>query len=100
METLISKTVVAIKCDFDEKIASLQLQPEEHKDDLDDFNLKPVSSANELEELDKNLGDKSYAKQVVSYSYVLKKTIFHYFVCFFFTDNLHEERYRKYSRWL
>lgn len=67
METLISKTVMAIKCDFDEQIASLRLQPQEEEDDLDDFHLKPVSSADELEELDKNLGDKSYVKQVVSF---------------------------------
>lgn len=67
IETSTSKTVVAIKSDFDEKIASLQLKPKEQEDDLDDIYLKPVSSADELGELEKN----SDAKKVVSFILIL-----------------------------
>lgn len=65
MEALITKTVVAINCDFDQKLALLQPQYIKQEDVLVDFQFDPVSSAIELEELDKNLSDKAYAKDVV-----------------------------------
>lgn len=64
MEHLITKTVAAIKCDFDTKLLLLQ----QHQESLDDtdFELKPVSSVEELERLENDLNDKPFAHQVVS----------------------------------
>lgn len=45
----------------------LQPQYKKQEDDLVDFQFNPVSSAIELEELDENLSDKAYAKEVVGY---------------------------------
>lgn len=66
METLITKTIAAVKCDFDNKMMLLQQTREQENDYGTEFQFIPVSSAAELEQLENNLDDKEYAKEVVS----------------------------------
>lgn len=64
METLLVKTIAAVKCDFDAKM-ELLLQSKQVSDHQSSFTLKPVSTAEELFALEQNLLDKEYARQVV-----------------------------------
>lgn len=82
---VMARTVAAIKSDFDAKLAAIQVQ-QVYRDQLydDNFQFAPVSTPDELMQLEQNLLDKNFEKQVVRYPFFI--LIEYIYIKFLFLD--------------
>ncbi|XP_058822792.1 uncharacterized protein LOC131684165 isoform X2 [Topomyia yanbarensis] len=67
IQTLMTKTIAAVKCDFDAKFALIQQLKNTPHDNTTDFKFTPVSSVNDLEELEDNLNDNEYSRKMTMF---------------------------------
>lgn len=67
VETLLSKSIAAMRCDFDTKLElSHQWKYSSTTCEMPRFSFSPLTTTQELQELEHNLEDDEYARKLVS----------------------------------